>query len=115
MAYIKKKIRDEKTISNQRKNELLKRFILNREKNKINKEYNDKQIPLLISTFDIKRDIIDNEVSKKQNSILRLKTISEDEVETKKKQKQEEINLLLMEKQNLKYGQVDFIEYQIKF
>ena len=93
----------------EKKNELIE------EKNKINKEYNDKQIPLLISTFDIKRDIIDNEVSKKQNSILRLKTISEDEVETKKKQKQEEINLLLMEKQNLKYGQVDFIEYQIKF
>ena len=36
LTYIKKKIKDEKTISNQRKNELLKRFILNREKNKIN-------------------------------------------------------------------------------
>ena len=37
LTYIKKKIKDEKIINTQRKGELLKRFILNIEKNKFNK------------------------------------------------------------------------------
>ena len=36
LTYVKKRIKDEKIINQQRKNELLKRFILNKEKNKIN-------------------------------------------------------------------------------
>ena len=37
LIYVKKKIKDEKIINQNRKNELLKRFIINIEKNKINK------------------------------------------------------------------------------
>ena len=62
LTYVKKKIKDEKKINHQRKNELLKRILLNLEKNKLNK---------LLLSFKVWHKIA--KVLKEQNSLIREK------------------------------------------
>ena len=78
---------------------------LEKQKKLEDKEFEKKCFPFLFVGYEKEKSEIDKQIGKKNTAIDKIKTISEDEVQQKKQEKQEEIHMLLSTREGLKYSQ----------